>query len=90
MANKKLISKSYKANLSLTDESSKKKQKKELPKSSESDFKDSEASKSSKSQEIDGKSQSKEKEVRLFHDETFKGFFRRLSWSNDGKCISLN
>ena len=26
----------------------------------------------------------KEKEVRLFHDETFKGFFRRLSWSNDG------
>ena len=27
----------------------------------------------------------KDKEVRLFHDETFKGFFRRLSWSNDGR-----
>ena len=28
------------------------------------------------------------KSVRLFHDDTFKGFFRRLHWSNDGKeCI---
>jgi len=29
----------------------------------------------------------KDKEVRLFHDETFKGFFRRLSWSNDGEIL---
>ena len=23
--------------------------------------------------------------IRLFHDDTFKGFFRRLTWSPDGK-----
>ena len=34
---------------------------------------------------LNSKSQLKEKEVRFFHDETFKGFFRRLCWSNDGK-----
>jgi len=28
-----------------------------------------------------------EKSVRLFHDDTFKGFFRRLSWSNDGELL---
>jgi chromatin assembly factor 1 subunit B len=28
-----------------------------------------------------------EKNVRLFHDDTFKGFFRRLSWSNDGELL---
>jgi len=25
--------------------------------------------------------------VRLFHDDTFKGFFRRLCWSNDGELL---
>lgn len=35
----------------------------------------------------DGKSEGTEKHVRLFHDDTFKGFFRRLSWSNDGKIL---
>jgi len=28
-----------------------------------------------------------EKTVRLFHDDTFKGFFRRLSWSPDGEIL---
>ena len=32
----------------------------------------------------EGKVEPTEKNVRLFHDDTFKGFFRRLSWSNDG------
>ena len=36
------------------------------------------------------KEATKAKEVRLFHDETFKGFFRRLSWSNDGKNLIHN
>ena len=31
------------------------------------------------------KDSKEEKSVRLFHDDTFKGFFRRLSWSNDGE-----
>merc|ERR1719225_953313 len=34
------------------------------------------------------KEATKAKEVRLFHDETFKGFFRRLSWSNDGEILA--
>jgi len=29
----------------------------------------------------------KEKNVRLFHDDTFKGFFRRLNWSEDGEVL---
>ena len=29
----------------------------------------------------------KERELRMFHDETFKGFFRRLSWSPDGEVL---
>jgi len=28
-----------------------------------------------------------DKTVRLFHDDTFKGFFRRLSWSHDGELL---
>ncbi len=27
------------------------------------------------------------KQGRLFHDDTFKGFFRRLAWSNDGELL---
>ena len=30
---------------------------------------------------------SENKDLRLFHDETFKGFFRRLSWSPDGELL---
>ena len=88
-SSKKLISKNYKANLNLNDESSKKKAIKEK---SETANKDSKAngkellgndgkSKDSKASET----KQKEKEVRLYHDETFKGFFRRLTWSTDGK-----
>lgn len=29
----------------------------------------------------------KDKAVRLFHDDTFKGFFRRLTWSDDGELL---
>jgi len=35
--------------------------------------------------ETEGKVENKE--MRLFHDETFKGFFRRLSWSPDGELL---
>jgi len=28
-------------------------------------------------------------EVRLFHDDTFKGFFRRLTWSMDGELLVM-
>jgi len=51
--------------------------------------------KSSSAKEVeDEKEESGEKKkrredqsVRLFHDDTFKGFFRRLSWSNDGELL---
>ena len=48
-----------------------------------------EKSKGGKGAAGDRKAQTKEKEVRLYHDETFKGFFRRLSWSNDGKLNNV-
>ena len=35
--------------------------------------------------EAEGSRSKEEKSVRLFHDDTFKGFFRRLAWSNDGE-----
>lgn len=35
------------------------------------------------------KDSKEEKSVRLFHDDTFKGFFRRLSWSNDGELLMV-
>ena len=31
-----------------------------------------------------GDEKAEERAVRLFHDDTFKGFFRRLAWSIDG------
>jgi len=40
-----------------------------------------------KQKEGETKVESKERELRLFHDETFKGFFRRLSWSPDGEVL---
>jgi len=33
------------------------------------------------------KKKREDQSVRLFHDDTFKGFFRRLSWSNDGELL---
>jgi len=33
------------------------------------------------------KKKREDQSVRLFHDDTFKGFFRRLCWSNDGELL---
>ena len=35
--------------------------------------------------DVKGEDKAAAKSVRLFHDDTFKGFFRRLQWSNDGR-----
>lgn len=87
-SNKKMISKTYKSVLNLKDDSV---QKKKI------DVKASDSSDTSKPSDIktvekeekkeDSKEAIKAKELRLFHDETFKGFFRRLSWSNDGELL---
>jgi len=88
---KKLISKNYKAHLNLNDESSKKKINKDKSGAADKDSKNS-------GKEILGnegtikdnkatETKVKEKEVRLYHDETFKGFFRRLTWSTDGELL---
>jgi len=103
-ATKKIVTKSYKANLNLNDEAGKKKKVVGPSKQSEAaegakeesgdsknsdDKKGEEKSKGGKGAATgDRKAQSKEKEVRLYHDETFKGFFRRLSWSNDGEILA--
>ena len=105
-ATKKIVTKSYKANLNLNDEAGKKKKvvgpskqsdaaegaKEESGDSKNSDDKKGEEkSKGGKGAAAgDRRAQTKEKEVRLYHDETFKGFFRRLSWSNDGKLDYLS
>ena len=102
-ATKKIVSKSYKANLNLNDEASKKKKVAPSKETGAADgVKESEAKTSDNKEEISttggkeaagdrkDKSKEKEKEVRLYHDETFKGFFRRLSWSNDGKDVFLS
>ena len=92
---KKIINKTYKSVLNLKDESvaKKKKDSSEAPDVNKTD-KPSEAPDATKTSETEPvkkaekkitKESTKEKEVRFFHDETFKGFFRRLSWSNDGK-----
>ena len=101
-ATKKIVSKSYKANLNLNDESSKKKKVGPAKETGAAEgAKESEA-KTSDNKEVSAKavkeaagdrkdkSKEKEKEVRLYHDETFKGFFRRLSWSNDGTAVFLS
>jgi hypothetical protein len=36
-----------------------------------------------------GEEKAEERPVRLFHDDTFKGFFRRLAWSIDGIIFAL-
>merc|ERR1712240_338472 len=86
--NKKMISKTYKSVLNLKDDSV---QKKKI------DVKASDSSDTSKPSDIktvekeekkeDSKEAIKAKELRLFHDDTFKGFFRRLCWSNDGELL---
>ena len=85
--NKKLISKSYKANLQFSNNSKKKKKKDDSAKTEDDTGQDGQKSEETKTEtaEENAKTNSKEKEVRLFHDETFKGFFRRLTWSTDGK-----
>lgn len=37
--------------------------------------------------EEEKKKKREDQSVRLFHDDTFKGFFRRLCWSNDGELL---
>lgn len=96
---KKIINKTYKSVLNLKDESVAKKNKdvkpSEAPDVNKTD-KPSEAPDATKTSETEPvkkaekkitKESTKEKEVRFFHDETFKGFFRRLSWSNDGELL---
>eukprot|EP00092_Neocalanus_flemingeri_P016294 GFUD01017639.1.p1 GENE.GFUD01017639.1~~GFUD01017639.1.p1 ORF type:complete len:619 (-),score=181.80 GFUD01017639.1:307-2163(-) len=86
---KKIISKTYKSVLNLKDETVVKKKKDVKPSEVEDSTKPSETKPVNKEEEKkeETKEPTKEKEVRLFHDETFKGFFRRLSWSNDGEIL---
>ena len=49
---------------------------------------DAKGEKAKKSDNSDQKPDSDaSKQGRLFHDDTFKGFFRRLAWSNDGELL---
>jgi len=73
---KKLISKTYKASLNLPNQG--KGKKKEEPKKDDSEKTDSAPPPPAAPED---------KTVRLFHDDTFKGFFRRLSWSPDGELL---
>lgn len=86
---KKMISKTYKSVLNLKDENVVKKKKDAKPSDALEATKtsDSETVKKDVEKKEEVKETTKEKEVRLFHDETFKGFFRRLSWSNDGEIL---
>merc|ERR1719427_1474199 len=83
-----MISKTYKSVLNLKDDSVNKKKNVKV-----SDTTDATKPSDINTVEKDGdnkeivKEATKAKEVRLFHDETFKGFFRRLSWSNDGELL---
>ena len=74
---RKRIGETYKAFLNLDLEKKKKKKKTETSEEGPLDVE--------KIEEKEEKIENTEKNVRLFHDDTFKGFFRRLSWSNDGK-----
>ena len=107
---KKLVARSYKANLQINTAAppQKKKTKKETTegaktgenqteeKQGEKEKEDEEKKEreEEKEKEEEGKEkegetkvENKERELRLFHDETFKGFFRRLSWSPDGEVL---
>jgi len=82
---KKMINKSYKSTLNLKDDSAPKK-KKDVKGDLEG-VENRENIPESKDDKKETKETTKEKEVRLFHDETFKGFFRRLHWSLDGEIL---
>lgn len=103
-ATKKLLFKSYKANLNFKGSSTEVKKKKQTntdvlepaefdkpsdkmdiddPKPDTDNINKEGADKPT--EESDAKKL--EKSVRLFHDDTYKGFFRRLSWSNDGELL---
>jgi len=86
---KKMISKTYKSVLNLKNESAQKKKKEVKPSDATEATNPSDIETVNKQEEKkeETKEPTKEKEVRLFHDETFKGFFRRLSWSNDGEIL---
>ncbi|XP_023329591.1 chromatin assembly factor 1 subunit B [Eurytemora carolleeae] len=76
---RKRIGETYKAFLNLDLEKKKKKKKTETSEEGPLDVE--------KIEEKEEKIENTEKNVRLFHDDTFKGFFRRLSWSNDGELL---
>lgn len=76
---KKMIAKTYKACLNLPNQG--KSKKKVEPKDAEK------ADGSSEKAESGPTAATEDKMVRLFHDDTFKGFFRRLSWSPDGELL---
>ena len=93
---KKVVAKLYKANLQMSlgpTKQKKKNQKVETEKSETAKEEtsagvkvdDKEKDVEKKVEEPDAKVENKE--LRLFHDETFKGFFRRLSWSPDGELL---
>lgn len=97
----KLISKTYKCVLNM-DQGKKKtavKRKKEDKKNKTieieqakiddkpSDDKDASKPSDDKDASKPGDDSAKDKSVRLFHDDTFKGFFRRLTWSHDGEIL---
>jgi len=99
----KLMSKTYKCTLNMEGHGKSKsagKKKKENKKKEEETEKKQEGEalkltpKDSSVKEVEDEKESAEKKkkredqsVRLFHDDTFKGFFRRLSWSNDGELL---
>jgi len=115
--NRKLIGKTYKANLGISPDVLKKKKKSakpqkeeenKLPTASDSTTKDtttpapvptptstpaiatvseSTATSSQAQEAVGGVGTGDEKTVRLFHDDTFKGFSRRLFWSPDGELL---
>lgn len=94
---KKLVGRSYKASLQINTAAptQKKKIKKETEgeKTGETPGEEKEKEGEEKQEKEEGKEtketkvENKERELRLFHDETFKGFFRRLSWSPDGEVL---
>jgi len=76
---KKMIAKTYKASLNLPNQG--KSKKKVEPKDAEKAAGDPEKAESVPT------AAPEDKMVRLFHDDTFKGFFRRLAWSPDGELL---
>merc|ERR550519_22103 len=95
----KLMSKTYKCTLNMeghgkSKSAGKKKKEEETEKKQEGEALKLKSPKDSSVKEVEDEKESAEKKkkredqsVRLFHDDTFKGFFRRLSWSNDGELL---